>query len=85
MATQEWDSLPGNALESTAVEAGVARVVGRSADDLAAMLEECHAPGSWIERVRAIDNPFGRPGAGERIADAIERSMTLSPPLAPLD
>lgn len=54
-----------------AIEAGVARLVGGSAERLEAMLEEANQPGSWIERVQQIPNPFGRGDAAVRIATAL--------------
>lgn len=61
-----------------AIEAGVARLVGTSAESLASMLEEHHADPSWVERVRSIDNPFGTPGSAERIARAASDYVTGS-------
>ena len=55
-----------------AVEAGVARLVGGRPERLAEMLNALYADDAWIQRVREIDNPFGRGDAAIRIADAIE-------------
>jgi len=56
-----------------AVEAGVARLVGGSAERLREMLEDVYTDGAWLKRVAATPNPFGRGDAGTRIADAIAR------------
>jgi len=58
-----------------AIEAGVARLVGRSAERLEEMLEELYADPTWIERVKAVPNPYGEPGAGARIAAALDRFL----------
>jgi UDP-N-acetylglucosamine 2-epimerase (non-hydrolysing) len=55
-----------------AIEAGVARLVGRAPERLAAMLNETYEDDAWPRRVRETDNPFGRGDAGRRIADAID-------------
>jgi UDP-N-acetylglucosamine 2-epimerase (non-hydrolysing) len=54
------------------IDAGVARLVGRSPERLEAALEALATDDAWIRQVRAIENPFGRGGSSERIADAIE-------------
>jgi UDP-N-acetylglucosamine 2-epimerase (non-hydrolysing) len=65
-----------------AVLAGVARLVGDSAETLAAALEALHADDAWIRSVEGIPNPFGQGDAGERIADAIEGFLwDASPPI----
>lgn len=53
-----------------AIEAGVAKLVGAEAATLEAMLEECYMDAGWAEQVSAVDNPFGAPGSGDRIARA---------------
>jgi len=55
-----------------AVEAGVARLVGRSAATLADLLDECYRSSAWIDEVRSIENPFGAPGSADRIAAAVK-------------
>ena len=54
-----------------AVECGVARLVGPCADRLAALLEEAARPGSWVEKLGKIRNPFGRGDAAQRIVRII--------------
>lgn len=54
-----------------AVESGCARLVGGSPARLAELLEEAARPGSWVEHVARIPNPFGHGDAGERIAEAL--------------
>ena len=51
-----------------AVEAGVARLVGGSAEQLASMLADIERDPSWVETVRQIENPFGSGDSGLRIA-----------------
>lgn len=58
-----------------AIEAGVARLVGGSAERLESLLEEAYAPRSWIERVAEVPNPFGAGDSGRRIVDAIDRFL----------
>ncbi len=53
-----------------AIEAGVARLVGPDAATLELLLEECNDDPAWIRSVRAAENPFGAPGASDRIARA---------------
>jgi UDP-N-acetylglucosamine 2-epimerase (non-hydrolysing) len=57
------------------VEAGVSRLVGGSPAALAAMLEEAYRPGSWVESVDKVRNPFGTGDSGERIAQSIARVL----------
>ncbi len=65
--------LRDNTERPEAIEAGVARLVGGSAERLESLLEEACRPSSWIERVREVPNPFGRGDSGRRIVDAIDR------------
>jgi UDP-N-acetylglucosamine 2-epimerase (non-hydrolysing) len=58
-----------------AIAAGVARLVGGSPDALAGMLEEIYREGTWAGEVQQIENPFGRPDSGKRIADVIEQIL----------
>ena len=66
-----------------AVRSGLARLVGGRPERLAALLEEAAQPGSWVEGVSRIENPFGRGDAGERIAGILggapARSRQTSP------
>jgi UDP-N-acetylglucosamine 2-epimerase (non-hydrolysing) len=62
-----------------AVEAGVARLVGRSATALEAMLEECYADDRWLKRVKSMRNPFGSGDSGLRIANALRGFLGLGP------
>lgn len=64
-----------------AVESGIARLVGDAPEHLRAELAEADTPGSWIENLEAIDNPFGAGDSAERIVDAIARHFagTASP------
>jgi UDP-N-acetylglucosamine 2-epimerase (non-hydrolysing) len=57
------------------VEAGVSRLVGGSPAALAAMLEEAYQPGSWVESVDKVRNPFGTGDSGERIAQSLARVL----------
>jgi UDP-N-acetylglucosamine 2-epimerase (non-hydrolysing) len=63
-----------------AVEAGVARLVGGDPSRLAAMLEELDADPSWLESVRAIDNPFGRGDSAVRIVSAVAHALGIEEP-----
>ncbi|HEY5656453.1 MAG TPA: UDP-N-acetylglucosamine 2-epimerase (non-hydrolyzing) [Myxococcota bacterium] len=63
-----------------AIEAGVARLVGRSHEHLETALEGLAADDAWIRRVRAGENPYGAGDAGERIADAIESFLATRAP-----
>jgi UDP-N-acetylglucosamine 2-epimerase (non-hydrolysing) len=53
------------------VLAGVARLTDGDPERLQALLEEAYVPGSWAERAREVENPFGRGDAGPRIAAAL--------------
>lgn len=60
-----------------AIDAGVARLVGGSADALATMLHDCDDDPEWVEHVSSVENPFGAPGSAERIArESIEYVRT---------
>ena len=54
-----------------AVEAGVARLVGNAPEALERELEACIADPAWVDRVRAVANPFGDGKSGARIARAL--------------
>jgi UDP-N-acetylglucosamine 2-epimerase len=64
--------LRGTTERPEAVACGVARMVGRSADALAAMLEETWRDDSWARLARGGSSPFGRGDSGRRIAEAIQ-------------
>ena len=53
------------------IEAGVARLVGGDPGRFAALLEEAHRAGSWVERVATVENPFGCGDSGQRITRII--------------
>ena len=53
------------------MECGIARLVGGEPASLAAMLEEAYSDGSWANKVKGIENPFGGGNSGKRIADTI--------------
>jgi UDP-N-acetylglucosamine 2-epimerase (non-hydrolysing) len=53
------------------VLAGVARLTDGDPRRLETLLEEAYAPGSWADRAREVENPFGRGDAGPRIAEAL--------------
>ncbi len=55
-----------------ALDCGVARLVGHSAERFREMLEEAAGEDSWMQHVRRIDNPFGAGDSALRIVDAIE-------------
>jgi UDP-N-acetylglucosamine 2-epimerase (non-hydrolysing) len=70
-----------------AVESGVARLVGRSSQRLALMLEQTYEDGSWARRVGKTLNPFGDGKSGKRIVHIIAEALGDSrqaPPLATL-
>lgn len=60
-----------------AIESGIARLVGSHPQKLAAMLEEAHGDGSWVEEVARIENPFGRGDSGMRIAAIVARLIQM--------
>ncbi|MFN0113458.1 MAG: non-hydrolyzing UDP-N-acetylglucosamine 2-epimerase [Paracoccaceae bacterium] len=62
-----------------AVEAGVARLVGESAERLREELLRAEAEGSWASRVRPVANPFGNGDSAARIVDAILASQPGRP------
>lgn len=66
-----------------AIECGAARLVGHSGERLWTMLEEASREDSWMQRVKRVENPFGRGDSGVRIVDAIERIFGLPARLQP--
>ncbi|MGB7925280.1 MAG: UDP-N-acetylglucosamine 2-epimerase (non-hydrolyzing) [Pyrinomonadaceae bacterium] len=69
------------------IESGIARLVGGSPEQLSLMLEEAHGEGSWVERVKSIENPFGRGDSATLIARIvgellIERATAAAQPLS---
>jgi len=53
------------------IETGIARLVGGRPEVLRAMLEEACQPGSWVNSVHKIANPFGSGNSAERIVRQI--------------
>lgn len=53
------------------VESGVARLVGEGPVRLASMLAEVYEGGGWAEKVKKVENPFGRGDSGKRITRII--------------
>ena len=64
------------------IEAGVSRLAGNSPSVLANMLEEAYRPGSWIESVDKMPNPFGAGDSGRLIAHNIARILGIEKPHA---
>lgn len=62
-----------------AVECGVARLVGTSAQRLEDLLEEAWRDEAWFEHVARAENPFGTGDAGERIARAVAERLRGRP------
>jgi UDP-N-acetylglucosamine 2-epimerase (non-hydrolysing) len=61
------------------IEAGLARLVGRSPEKLRSMLEEAYRPNSWVSYIQETSNPFGRGDSGERIANHIVSLLHARP------
>jgi UDP-N-acetylglucosamine 2-epimerase (non-hydrolysing) len=61
-----------------AVEAGVARLVGRSPQGLRTMLEHVYTDDTWHRQVQSIDNPFGRGDSGKQIVQCVADSFGVS-------
>ena len=59
------------------VTSGIARLVGGNAKQLFALLQETAQPGSWVDQLETVENPFGRGDAGPRIADAIAKILNI--------
>jgi UDP-N-acetylglucosamine 2-epimerase (non-hydrolysing) len=55
------------------IEAGVSRLAGSSPAALANMLEDAYRPGSWIEHVDKVQNPFGAGDSGRLIVQNIAK------------
>jgi UDP-N-acetylglucosamine 2-epimerase (non-hydrolysing) len=53
------------------VQAGVARLVGERADDLAPLLEEAIADTDWFEHARRVTKVFGDGTAAQRITQIL--------------
>ena len=64
-----------NTERKEAVDAGTARLVGRSAEALESLLEEAYVDSDWFQRACRVENPFGRGDSGDRIADALDRFL----------
>jgi UDP-N-acetylglucosamine 2-epimerase (non-hydrolysing) len=61
-----------------ALQSGIARLVGGDPARLESMLEEVARPGSWAERARETENPFGLGDSGLRIARILAASLRPS-------
>lgn len=58
-----------------AVSCGVAKLVGGHPERLAAMLEQVHGDGLWIEEVSKVENPFGKGDSGRRIVEILAQVL----------
>ena len=63
-----------------AIESGIARLVGGNPKRLFALLEEAAQPGSWVENLGRVENPFGNGDAGARIADIVAQTLGAQAP-----
>jgi UDP-N-acetylglucosamine 2-epimerase (non-hydrolysing) len=54
-----------------AIDSGCARLVGKSPETLAMMLDELAADDTWIRGVQATVNPFGNGNSAKAIVDAL--------------
>lgn len=66
-----------NTERTEAVEAGTAKLVGKSAKNLAKMLEENYNKQDWIRAVKRIKNPFGDGTAAKQIVKILEKNFTV--------
>ena len=57
------------------VEAGVARLVGTTAEGIAAAAEELLTDAAVYERMRAAENPYGDGQASQRIVSVLEGAL----------
>ncbi len=60
-----------------AIEAGCAQLVSEP-QRLADLLDDAFSPGSWVEGVAVVANPFGDGHAARRIATAIAESLNVN-------
>lgn len=60
-----------------AIESGIARLVGGRPRQLALMLAEAYSPGSWVDEVKKVRNPFGQGDSGKRIARIIAKLLRV--------
>jgi len=58
-----------------AMDAGVARLVGRDPNRLGVMLEDAYVNGNWTAHVSRAENPFGRGDSGKRICEIIRHLL----------
>ncbi len=54
-----------------AIKAGIAKLVGGDAENLAEMLETNYNDESWIDSVKEIENPFGKGDSAKKIVDIL--------------
>lgn len=57
------------------IESGIARLVGGRPEQLSLMLEEAYSDGSWAERVKSIENPFGHGDSAKLIARIVGKLL----------
>jgi UDP-N-acetylglucosamine 2-epimerase (non-hydrolysing) len=60
-----------------ALTSGCARLVGRSPETLARMLDELAADDTWIRSVRGIANPFGNGHSAKAIVDSFTTALNV--------
>jgi UDP-N-acetylglucosamine 2-epimerase (non-hydrolysing) len=63
------------------VDAGIARLTGGNPETLRLLLEDAYSDDTWVRTVRAIENPFGTPDSGRRIAVCV--GSLLAPAVSP--
>ena len=69
-----------NTERSEAIEAGVAKLVGKSAKNLAKLLKENYNDETWINSLHSIENPFGEGQSAVKIVEIL--SAAHAPQLA---
>lgn len=68
-----------NTERAECIDAGIARLVGGKPESLTAELEEAYRPGSWVNSVSRVPNPFGRGDSGERIVESLIDALRNAP------
>ncbi|CAN5802646.1 UDP-N-acetylglucosamine 2-epimerase (non-hydrolyzing) [soil metagenome] len=59
------------------LDSGVARLVGSQTARLKSMLSEAYKVGSWANKVKSVENPFGRGDSGAQIAAIIAQLLNV--------
>jgi UDP-N-acetylglucosamine 2-epimerase len=70
--------LRNNTERQEAIDSGSALLVGEESGRLTTLLESVYSDGTWIDKMKHGQNPFGDGRAAARISDFISTSLSVN-------